>query len=262
MHIGVFDSGVGGMTVLAALRDAFPQHEYTYLGDTARVPYGGKSHDVLHRYGIELLDFMTHRSVDAVVVACNTLSSTVLSSLQNHVRIPVYGVIDPAVAYVNAIARGAIGVIGTRATIASHAFSRGIHLYDPERTVIELACPLLVPLVEEGWIDSPVTRQIIETYLAPLARTPVTALILGCTHYPLLRDVIADVVGSDVYLIASGPALVEHLQRDPLWLGTAPIVQDRSKEIHWFATDATESFGRMAQALGFDTPNVEVIAID
>lgn len=266
MHIGVFDSGVGGMTVLAAVRDAFPSHEYSYLGDTARVPYGGKSIEVLSRYGIELLNFMQGRNVDAVVVACNTLSATVLPLLQRHARIPVYGVIDPAVTQALTLSKGAIGIIGTRATIASHAFARGIHAADPSRSVVEIACPLFVPLVEEGWVLSPVTKGIADTYLAPLKGAQIDTLILGCTHYPLLREVITESIGTDVHLVSSGPALVEMLQRDPTWNPSKEkwdgSSMPRRSQIHWFATDATESFGKMAETLGFNAPTVEIISID
>ena len=202
--LGVFDSGIGGLTVARALFERLPQESVIYFGDTARVPYGPKSPETVRRYSSEILAYLLHRGVKAVVVACNTSTAHALDHLRAHAPVPVVGVIDPgARAAVAATASGRIGVIGTAGTIASGAYERAIKALRPDATVVSQACPLFVPLVEEGWFDHPATVLVAREYLQPLERAQVDVLVLGCTHYPLLKPLLAQVLGPGVRLIDS-----------------------------------------------------------
>ena len=202
--IGVFDSGLGGLTVAHAIMRQLPAESILYFGDTARVPYGPKSPDTVRRYSREIAAFLLDQGVKAVVVACNTATAHALPALDQELDVPVIGVVGPgARAAVRATRSGHIGVIGTEGTIRSGAYVRAIHAANPGATVTALACPLLVPLVEEGWTEHDATRMIAREYLEPFTRNGVDTLVLGCTHYPLLKSLIADVVGPDVRLIDS-----------------------------------------------------------
>jgi glutamate racemase len=202
--LGVFDSGIGGLTVARALFERLPRESVIYFGDTARVPYGPKSPETVRRYSREILAYLLHRGVKAVVVACNTSTAHALEHLRAHAPVPVVGVIEPgARAAVAATASGRIGVIGTAGTITSGAYERAIKALRPEATVVSQACPLFVPLVEEGWFDHPATALIAREYLQPLERARVDVLVLGCTHYPLLRSLLGQVLGPGVRLIDS-----------------------------------------------------------
>ena len=202
--IGVFDSGIGGLTVVAALRRLLPAESIFYIGDTARVPYGGKSRATIERYSQELSGLLLAERAKLIVVACNTASALGVPLLRETLRVPVTGVIEPgAQAAVKATRSGKVGVIGTRATIASRAYERAIADIEPDVQVFSEACPLLVPLIEEGWLDDPVTDSVIARYLEKLLRTGVDTLVLGCTHYPLLRDAIQRFAGPDITLVDS-----------------------------------------------------------
>ena len=202
--LGVFDSGIGGLTVARALFERLPRESVIYFGDTARVPYGPKSPDTVRRYSAEILAYLLTRGVKAVVVACNTSTAHALTSLKEHSPVPVVGVIDPgARAAVGATQSGTIGVIGTAGTIASGAYERAIKALRPDARVHVQACPLFVPLVEEGWFDHPATELIAREYLEPLKQAGVDVLVLGCTHYPLLKALLARVMGPGVKLVDS-----------------------------------------------------------
>jgi glutamate racemase len=202
--IGVFDSGLGGLTVAHAIMRQLPAESILYFGDTARVPYGPKSPDTVRRYSREIAAFLLDQGVKAIVVACNTATAHALPALEQELDVPVIGVVGPgARAAVRATRSGHIGVIGTAGTIRSGAYVRAIHATNPGATVTALACPLLVPLVEEGWTEHDATRMIAREYLEPFTRNGIDTLVLGCTHYPLLKPLIADVVGPDVRLIDS-----------------------------------------------------------
>lgn len=202
--VGIFDSGIGGLTVVRAIHGLLPHEPTLYLGDTARVPYGPKSPATVRRYSHEILEWMLGQGVKAVVVACNTATAHALESLRAVSPIPLVGVVDPgARAAVAATRGGGIGVIGTSGTIASGAYRRALLSLDPALAVVEQACPLLVPLVEEGWIDRDATRLIAEEYLAPLRTAGVDTVVLGCTHYPLLKPLLAELLDNDVTLIDS-----------------------------------------------------------
>jgi len=202
--IGIFDSGLGGLTVAHAIFERLPHDRTVYFGDTARVPYGPKSAQTVRRYSLEILDWLLSERVKAVVVACNTSTAHALETLQNASPVPVIGVIEPGARAAVAASEGRpIGVIGTAGTIGSGAYDRAIRRLAPDAEVVTRACPLFVPLVEEGWFEHPATRLAAEEYLAPLRARGVGTLVLGCTHYPLLKGLLADVMGPDVALIDS-----------------------------------------------------------
>lgn len=204
--IGVFDSGVGGLTVLKALLTALPRESTVYLGDTARVPYGTKSAEVVTRYSLNNADKLLEHDIKALVVACNTASSVALPALRANLKVPVLGVIEPgASAAVAASKSGHVAVIGTPGTIASGAYQRAITALLPSAKVTAQACPLLVPLAEEGWLEGDVPRLIVERYLRPIL-SGIDTLVLGCTHYPLLSPVLAQVAGPHVALVDSAEA--------------------------------------------------------
>lgn len=202
--IGVFDSGIGGLTVAHEIIRQLPHESLIYFGDTARVPYGPKSPDTVRRYSREIAAFLVGEGVKAIVIACNTATAHALSVLRNELPMPVIGVVEPgARAAVSATRRGHIGVIGTVGTIKSGAYERAIRDLDSNVRITARACPLFVPLVEEGWTEHEATRLIAREYLAPLVAAEIDTLVLGCTHYPLLKPLLADLLGPSVRLIDS-----------------------------------------------------------
>jgi glutamate racemase len=202
--IGVFDSGIGGLTVVRAIRAALPGEEILYFGDSARVPYGSKSPETVLRFTRECVSFLSRRGVKLLVVACNTASAVALPHLEGELAIPLIGVIHPGVqAAIHRSRRGHIGVIGTEGTVASGAYRRALEESGHAVEIHECACPLFVPLAEEGWIEGDVPLRVARTYLAPLLEHDIDTLILGCTHYPLLRGVIAEIAGGGVELVDS-----------------------------------------------------------
>ena len=244
--IGVFDSGVGGLTVFRALRRALPAERLVYFGDTARVPYGTKSKETVTRCSLEIGRFLESRGVKHVVVACNSATALALPALKAALRVPVTGVIEPAVRAAQAAAAGgAVGVIGTEATVASGAYQDAWRARHPGGRLVAAACPLYVPLVEEGWWEHAVTRAVARTYLAPFVRARLAALILGCTHYPLLKPVLSGVLGPRVRLIDSGEETAAEvgavLRRSGL---SRP--SGRGDET-FFVTDGPERFRRLAR---------------
>lgn len=202
--IGVFDSGLGGLTVAHAIMRRLPHESLIYFGDTARVPYGPKSPDTVRRYSREIAAFLLDQGVKAIVVACNTATAHALPMLRDELDVPVLGVVEPgARAAARATKSGRIGVIATDGTIRSGAYVRAINQVAPDAHVTALACPLFVPLVEEGWTNHEATRLVAREYLEPFVEQEVDTLVLGCTHYPLIKPLIADVVGPRVRLIDS-----------------------------------------------------------
>ncbi|MGH7703869.1 MAG: glutamate racemase [Gemmatimonadales bacterium] len=202
--IGIFDSGIGGLTVARAIFERLPHESTVYYGDTARVPYGPKSPETVRRYSREILQWLLGQGVKFVVVACNTSTAHALDALRAESKVPVLGVIEPgARAAVAATQGGPIGVIGTAGTIASNAYARAIGALRPGLQVEQVACPLLVPVVEEGWFDHPAAELIAREYLQPLIERQVDVLVLGCTHYPLLKPLLRRVMGPEVQLIDS-----------------------------------------------------------
>lgn len=208
--IGVFDSGIGGLTVVKRLLSVLPRESIVYFGDTARVPYGSKSNETVIEYSIQNTKFLLSKNVKAVVVACNTASSVALPELRKRFGVPIIGVILPGanMAY-QQTKNGKVGVIGTRATISNAAYSKAIKEFGNNIQIYEKACPLFVPLAEEGWINHKATYSIAEEYLKELREKDIDTLVLGCTHYPILANIIQDVIGKNVQLIDSGIATAE-----------------------------------------------------
>ena len=204
IKLGIFDSGIGGLTVYKRVRQALPGANIHYFGDTARVPYGTKSAETVTQYSIQIGSYLHARGVDAVVAACNTASAYAIDALRSVLPIPVFGVVAPgAAAAVNSTKNGIIGVIGTRGTVASGAYQRAITELDPDMKVVAANCPLFVPLVEEGWLLDPITQKVAFRYLKPLMNEGVDTLVLGCTHYPMLKEVISNVMSREVTFIDS-----------------------------------------------------------
>ncbi len=204
IKLGIFDSGIGGLTVYREVRKALPGADIHYFGDTARVPYGTKSATTVTHYSLQIGWYLDGRGVDAVIVACNTASAYAIDVLKNALPIPVFGVVDPgAEAAVAATRNGVIGVVGTRGTIQSKAYQKAITSLNPSMRVVATSCPLFVPLVEEGWLVDPITQEVAIRYLEPLMDEGVDTLVLGCTHYPMLKEVISMVMGYEVTLIDS-----------------------------------------------------------
>jgi glutamate racemase len=202
--IGIFDSGIGGLTVLQQISRLLPREPLVYLGDTARFPYGTKSPEVVTRYACENTEFLVERGLKMLVVACNTVSAVALDVLRERYRLPVIGVIEPgAQTAVRRSKNRRVGVIGTEATITSGAYTRALRALDPTIEVYTRACPLLVPLVEEGWVDNGIARATVALYLKSIKLSGIDALVLGCTHYPLLKKSIAEFLGERVVLVDS-----------------------------------------------------------
>ena len=257
--LGVFDSGLGGLTVTRALFERLPRESVIYFGDTARVPYGPKSADTVRRYSSEILKFLLDRGVKMVVVACNTSTAHALEHLRKISPVPVIGVIEPgARAAVAASRGGTLGVIGTVGTISSGAYQRAIAALDPRALVEGVACPLFVPLVEEGWLDHPATELIAREYLAPLRRAQIDAVVLGCTHYPLLKPVLGRVLGAGVTLIDSGAETAKVVQ-EALEAKTLQASGARPPTHHFVVSDDAPRFRKVgATFLGDRLRDTEV----
>jgi len=257
--IGVFDSGVGGLTVVKALRDLLPNEKIFYLGDTARVPYGGKSATTVERYTLEMTYMLVEEGVKTIVIACNSASAVALPKLEETLSVPVVGVILPgAKAAVATTRNGHIGVIGTRATIKSGAYEKALRALDADLRVTSRACPLLVPLVEEGWLNDEMSDRVIARYLEPLIREGIDTLVLGCTHYPLLTGAIERVLGPTVKLVDSArncaTAVQALLDRQSL---CAPAGTSGGLEVA--LTDAPDNFLRVArEALQLDVGEIQL----
>ncbi|HVG31147.1 MAG TPA: glutamate racemase [Pyrinomonadaceae bacterium] len=272
LPIGIFDSGVGGLTVYRALHDRLPNERFVYLGDTARVPYGTKSLATVERYALENARFLEARGIKLLVVACNTASALALPAIRAGVGVPVVGVIEPGARAVVESSEGKrVGVVATEATVQSGAYRREIERLAPSLEVVERACPLFVALAEEGWADSGVAREVAAEYLKDFRGGAVDALVLGCTHYPILRRVIQQTVGAGVRLIDSGEAAAasveELLDRRKLRrktnTATGKLFAERARERrlcddldHFFVTDAADRFARVAERFLGSAPSV------
>jgi glutamate racemase len=244
--IGVFDSGIGGLTVVAALRRRLPDESIVYLGDTARLPYGSKSAETVTSYTRNNVAFLLAQGVKAVVVACNTASALALPQLT--APVPVWGVIEPGARHAAAATAGHVGVIATESTVRSDAYRRALQRIDAGIRVDSKSCPLFVPLVEEGWHDDPVTEQVAERYLAPLIAAGIDTLVLGCTHYPLLRPLLQRVAGPGVGLIDSADSTAEEVARG---LAAADLAAPAGSAVvhHLYVTDASAGFARFARRI-------------
>ncbi len=261
--IGVFDSGIGGLTTVRELFARLPRESVVYFGDTARLPYGNKSKDTITRFSVEIASFLVRQHVKCVVVACNTASSHALEALRERFGVPVIGVIEPAArAAVAASPRGRIGVVGTLATVGSNAYTEAIAQLAPRAVVQQRACPLFVPLVEEGWLDHSVTKLVAEEYLAELKAADLDSMILGCTHYPLLAPLLRAAMGASVKLVDSG-AEAAHATAELLAArGLLAPAGGPAPQHHFYLSDEPRrrSFARVAESfLGRGLPKVSVV---
>lgn len=247
--IGIFDSGIGGLTVVKAVMEKVPGYDIIYFGDTARTPYGSKSSETVIQYAIEDTKFLLNNGANIIVVACNTASSVATEAIVNNFDVPVFEVITPAVELALLSSRKmSIGIIGTRATIKSNIYEKKIMAKNNSARVYSVACPLLVPLVEEGWINKPEAAMIVKKYLHSLKVKQIDTLILGCTHYPLLKHIICRKIGKRVNIIDSSLGVADKLQK---FLKEHPDIDSRlSKKgkARIFVSDITEQFGKTAKA--------------
>src|SRR5215813_8226733 len=245
--IGVFDSGIGGLTVVKALCDRLPNETIVYLGDTARVPYGPKSPETVQRYALELASMLMLKNAKALVVACNTVSSVALPLLTQKFSVPVIGVIEPgAQAALQATRNRHIGVIGTRATIRSGAYEKALRTADEHVRVSSRACPLLVPLIEEGLLDDDVTDRMIRRYLEPMLADGIDTLVLGCTHYPLLSNAIGRGLNEKITLVDSAKNCASAVEKTLDQQSLRAAASNRG-ELHVALTDAADNFLNVAR---------------
>lgn len=274
LPIGIFDSGVGGLTVYRALHERLPNEHFIYLGDTARVPYGTKSLATVERYAIENSQFLASRGIKILVVACNTASALALPKIRERIGLEVVGVIGPgarrAVEITRAKSNPKIGVIATEATIASDAYAEAIRRASSKADILQTACPLFVSLAEENWTREPETFSIAEKYLRKIVEKNVDALVLGCTHYPILREVIQQIVGEEVALIDSGEATAEEVGRlleDKNLANENPVGRASGRRLcddldHFYVTDAADRFARVAERfLGVKPAKLEAVEV-
>jgi glutamate racemase len=239
--IGIFDSGIGGLTVMREIMATLPHEHLIYLGDTGRYPYGTKSADTVRRYSIENAAFLADKGIKMLVVACNTSAAVALDVLSEQLDVPVIGVIEPgARAAVKRTRNRKVGVIGTEGTIASGAYTRALKRLDPQLELYTRACPLFVPLAEEGWVNNAVARSAAALYLTSLKRSGIDTLVLGCTHYPLLADVIAEVMGDKVRLIDSARTTADAIRETLVRYGL--LQRSGLGSASFFVTDATDRF--------------------
>lgn len=257
--IGVFDSGIGGLTVAHEVIRQLPHESIIYFGDTARVPYGPKSPETVRRYSREIAGFLRDQGVKGIVIACNTATAHALETLRGEMDMPVIGVVEPgARAAVAATRQGHIGVIGTAGTIKSGAYERAIRALDPNVMVTPRACPLFVPMVEEGWIDHEATRLVAREYLEPMLEAEIDTLVLGCTHYPLLKSLLRDVLGPGVRLIDSAEETAAETART---LASEDLAarEDANPSYRFVASDDPLQFLQLGQRfLGGTMEGVEI----
>lgn len=247
--IGVFDSGVGGLTVAREIIRQLPEESITYFGDTARVPYGSKSKDTIIRYSRQIIRFLKTKNVKAIVVACNTASAFALDTIEKEIDIPIIGVVKPgAKSAVESTKNKRIGIIGTEGTIKSELYTEYIYSIDSEITVVGKACPLFVPLVEEGMLHDSVTDEIASRYLESLKKENIDSLILGCTHYPLLRSTVGKIMGEKVNLV--NPAYETAISLDALLRKNGLRADaDAQPNYEFYVSDAEEKFKKFANSI-------------
>lgn len=240
--IGVFDSGVGGLTVFREIARYLPNESLIYLGDSARVPYGTKSAQTVIRYSLEAAQHLLERDIKMLVVACNTATAAALPTLQERLSIPVIGVVEPGAQAAVAVTEGRVGVIATEGTVRSKAYTRAIHALRPDVEVIESAAPLFVALAEEGWANTHVAREVAEVYLEPLVDAGIDTLVLGCTHYPILRGTIEAVLRNKVGIVDSAETTARSVMAQLTEIARAGA----QPQHHFLVTDAEERFRRIA----------------
>jgi len=248
--IGIFDSGIGGLTVVQALKTLLPEYDMIYFGDTARTPYGSKSAKSVMEYALQDTEFLISKGAKLIVVACNTASSIAMEALTKKFDIPIFEVITPAAELAVQVSRKLrIGVIGTRATVNSGIYEKKILKLNPDARILSYSCPLLVPLVEEGWIKKPETRMIVKKYLHPLKVRQIDTLILGCTHYPILKDTIQIKIGKRVKLIDSSFSIAENVKT---FLKSNPefdLLMKKTGKSCFYVSDITDQFKKTAKSI-------------
>lgn len=258
--IGVFDSGLGGLTVVKSIKALLPSESIIYFGDTARVPYGNKSRELIKEYSSEITEFLVKKDSKMVVVACNTVSAMVLSTLKKNNSIPILGVIAPGVAEAISITNNKyIGVIGTIATVNSEAYNTALKALDSNIETISQACPLFVPLAEEGWLEGDVVNMVVAHYLSPLKEKNIDTLILGCTHYPLLKNAIANQFNKTTVLIDSADAVARAVQKK---LSDFDLLNNKDEKgsLFCFVTDIPMHFETVGQQfLGSPLDSVQIV---
>ena len=259
--IGVFDSGVGGLTVCRKIMETLPAESIVYLGDTARVPYGSKSPETVIRYAQSCTELLIRHNIKILVIACNTASAFALEALRQRLPIPVVGVIEPgARAACNCTTNGHVGVIGTRGVIGSNIYTKTIQHLRPESRVYGVACPLFVPFAEEGWVEGPIIKEVAAAYLTELIEEKIDTLVLGCTHYPLLRTIIAEIMRPDIRLVGSAGETAKAVAR--IMQGAGLNHKSGEQGMHRFlVSDGPEGFFRIA-ARFFGQPLNEVEWVD
>lgn len=246
--IGVFDSGLGGLTVLKSCLEAMPNERFVYLGDTARTPYGPKAHDTIRRYGIECAHFLAGFNIKMLIVACNTVSAHALTDIEKEFACPVIGTVDSAISTALRVTKNhKYGVIGTAATISGGVYQRGLQAADPSAQVFAKACPLFVPLVEEGMVSGEIVEKVVELYMKEFRDSGVDAIILGCTHYPLLVGALQSYLGDQVSLVACSDAVASAAvdQLEMKSIGSSVGTQD----VQYFVTDAADKFDGLGATL-------------
>jgi glutamate racemase len=258
--VGVFDSGVGGLTVVRSLMERLPFESIIYFGDTARVPYGVKSVETIAHYTRQITEFLLQKQVKLLIIACNTMAAVAHQVVDELSPVPVLDVIDAGAQAAAAMTRSrSIGVIGTPATINSNAYPRAIHAYEPEARIFSQACPLFVPLVEEGWLDHPVTRLTASEYLKTVLCHDIDTLVLGCTHYPLLKPLLKEAVGEPVQLVDSAEAMAEQTAQVLSEKGLR-ILEPGQPDYTFYVTDVPLRFQSIGERfLGRALPNVRVM---
>lgn len=246
--IGIFDSGIGGLTVVRALRQQIPGYDLLYFGDTARTPYGSKSAATVLAYALENIEFLLQRGATTIVMACNTASSVATEAVRDRFAVPIFEVITPAVIQALKTSRNfRFGVIGTRATVTSGVYEKKILAINPAARVYSVACPLLVPLVEEGWLAKRETRMIVKKYLQPLKSRQIETLILGCTHYPLLKPVIQQKIGQRVIIIDSSDSVAAAVKEFLRTHADVAAGLEKNNQLRIFVSDVTAAFAKMAR---------------
>lgn len=261
--VGVFDSGVGGLTVAREIMRQLPEENIVYFGDTARVPYGSKSQDNIIRFSRQIINFLKTKDVKAIVIACNTASALALDTVKNEIDIPIIGVIEPgARAAVRETRNGKIGVVGTEATINSETYTKVIKRLNQDAEVLGKSCPLFVPLVEEGFAKHKITEEVIDIYLAGFKKTDIDTMILGCTHYPLLRSRIMAYLGEQVHIVNPAYETAIDLKGILEKNGTANH-SGRPATYEFYVSDAAEKFTKLANTiLPYDVATTKKINIE
>ena len=263
--IGVFDSGVGGLTVAREIMRNLPSERIVYFGDTARVPYGSKSKEIVLKFSRQIVRFLQLQDVKAIVVACNTASALALEEIKKEIDIPIIGVVEPGAKVAASVTKNKkIGLIGTKGTVHSKLYPEIIHRYDKEIQVFGQPCPLFVPLVEEGWLKDSVTFEVAGRYLRKLMEQDIDTLILGCTHYPLLRSTLREIVGEKVTLVNPAYETARELKQLLAEKGLTNIQsQEEARKYQFYVSDQADKFMRFADSiLPFDVNTTKKISIE